>query len=173
MKKPQPMRDRHQVHTRNIQEGCRKRVGSCEEDGLLCCRQLNQVRLRGDRCIDNGNEMLSEVLSNLGSWTVGDFLQGGKQMATVMCFFEVEDGERWENAWKKGTLGNRHDGLFAGVATVRTFRDPENENRKGTLFEIDDMEKFQALMASDAALAAGAEDGVRQQSIQLLVELAP
>ena len=67
-------------------------------------------------------------------------------MTTVICFFEVEDGERWANAWIKGTPGNRHEGLFADVATVRTFRDPENHNAAGTLFEIPDMAKFQALI---------------------------
>lgn len=94
-------------------------------------------------------------------------------MATVMCFFEVEDGERWANAWQKGTPGNRHEGLFAGVATVRTFRDPENPNAAGTLFEVPDMAKFQALMASDEAKAAGAEDGVKVDTLRVLIEFTP
>ncbi|MEZ4708152.1 MAG: hypothetical protein R3A44_13155 [Caldilineaceae bacterium] len=94
-------------------------------------------------------------------------------MTTVMCFFEVEDGERWANAWIKGTPGNRHEGLFAGVATVRTFRDPENHNAAGTLFEIPDMAKFQALMASDAAIQAGAADGVKPDTLRVLVEFTP
>jgi hypothetical protein len=95
------------------------------------------------------------------------------KMATVLFFHEVDDGERWANAWKKVTPGNRHDGLFTGVAQVRTFRDPENHNSVGTLFAIEDMEQFRTLMASDAALAAGAEDGVIQDSIRLLVEFRP
>ena len=94
-------------------------------------------------------------------------------MTTVMCFVEVENGERWANAWIKGTPGNRHEGLFAGVATVRTFRDPENPNAAGTFFEIPDMAKFQALMASDEAIQAGAEDGVKQDTIRILVESTP
>jgi hypothetical protein len=95
------------------------------------------------------------------------------KMTTVLCFFEVEDGERWANAWKKGTPGNRHEELFSGVAKVRTFRDPENHNLAGTIFEIDDMEQFRALMTSDGAIKAGAEDGVIQDSIRLLVEFRP
>ena len=69
-------------------------------------------------------------------------------MTTMIFFHEVEDGERWANAWKKGTPGNRHE-QFAVILTALTFRDPENPNSTGLIFEISDMEKFQALMASD------------------------
>lgn len=59
-------------------------------------------------------------------------------MATILWFHEVEDGERWAKAWKKGTPGNWHEGLFAGVATMRTFRDPENHNLTGGIMEVPD-----------------------------------
>jgi hypothetical protein len=94
-------------------------------------------------------------------------------MATVLFYHEVEDGERWAKAWKKGTPGNRHEGLFAGVGTVRTFRDPENHNLVGTLFAIEDMAQFRALMASDEARAAGAEDGLKADTLRVLVEFTP
>ena len=80
-------------------------------------------------------------------------------MTTILWFREVEDGERWANARKKGTPGNRQEGLFAGVVTARTFRDPENPNLVRGIFEVDDMAKFQALMESDEAIKAAAEDG--------------
>jgi hypothetical protein len=95
------------------------------------------------------------------------------KMTRVMCYVEVEDGERWAKAWKKGTPGNRHEGLFAGVGTVRTFRDPENHNIVGTLFELADMEQFRALMASDEAKEAGAEDGLKVDTLRVLVEFTP
>jgi hypothetical protein len=113
------------------------------------------------------------VMRYIGDLDGTDLTQGGTNMTTVQCFFEVEDGERWAKAWKKGTPGNRHGGLFAGVAQVRTFRDPENHKLAGTIFEIEDMDKFRSLMASDAAIEAGAEDGVKQDSVRLLVEFTP
>jgi hypothetical protein len=99
--------------------------------------------------------------------------QGGIKMTTVMCIVEVEDGERWANAWKKGTPGNRHEGLFAEVGRVRTYRDPENHNFVGTFFEVEDMEKFRALMGSDEARKAGAEDGLKADTLRILVEFTP
>jgi hypothetical protein len=33
--------------------------------------------------------------------------------------------------------------------TARTFRDPENPNLTGLIFEVSDMEKFQAALGSD------------------------
>lgn len=94
-------------------------------------------------------------------------------MTMVLFFHEVEDGERWANAWKKGTPGNRHEGLFAGVATARTFRDPENPNLVGGILEVEDMAKFQALMESDEAIKAAAEDGVKRDTLRVFVEFAP
>lgn len=93
-------------------------------------------------------------------------------MTTVIAIHEVEDGERWAKAWKKGTPGNRHD-LFADIGTARTFRDPENPNLTGVILEVSDMNKFQALMASDEARAAAAEDGVKYDTLRVLVEFTP
>lgn len=94
-------------------------------------------------------------------------------MTTILFYHEVEDGARWAKAWQKGTPGNRHEGLFAGVATIRTFRDPENHNLTGGIMEVPDMAKFQAVMASDEARKAGAEDGVKLDTLRLLVEFTP
>jgi hypothetical protein len=85
----------------------------------------------------------------------------------------VEDGERWAKAWQKGTPGNRHEELFAGIATIRTFRDAENHNLTGGIMEVPDMAKFQAFMASDEAKQAGAEDGVKYDTLRILVEFTP
>ena len=93
-------------------------------------------------------------------------------MTTMIFFHEVEDGERWANAWKKGTPGNRHE-QFADILTARTFRDPENPNSTGLIFEISDMEKFQALMASDETRKAMEEDGLKLDTLRMLVEFTP
>lgn len=94
-------------------------------------------------------------------------------MTTIVFYHEVEDGERWANAWKKGTPGNRREGLFAGVATIRTFRDPENHNVTGGIIEVEDMERFRALLATDEARQAGIEDGLKFDTHHFLVEFTP
>ena len=91
-------------------------------------------------------------------------------MTTMIAFHEVEDGERWAKAWRKGP-GSRHEMLAeAGVTAARTFRDPGNPNSTGLLFEVSDMEKLQAFMASDEAKQAMAEDGLKVETLRMLVE---
>ncbi len=94
-------------------------------------------------------------------------------MTTMIAFHEVEDGERWAKAWQKGP-GSRHEMLAeAGVTAARTFRDPENPNLTGLLWEVSDMEKLQAFMESDEAKKAMAEDGLKVETLRMLVEFTP
>ena len=91
-------------------------------------------------------------------------------MTTMIAFHEVEDGERWAKAWQKGP-GSRHEMLAqAGVTAARTFRDPANPNSTGLLWEVSDMEKLQAFMDSDEAKKAMAEDGLKVETLRMLVE---
>ena len=93
-------------------------------------------------------------------------------MTTVIAFHEVEDGEHWARAWRKGP-GSRHE-MFAKVGVLsRTFRDPENPNSVGVLFDVEDMEKFQTFMASDEAKQAMAEDRLKVETLRILVEFTP
>lgn len=60
-------------------------------------------------------------------------------MATLIVFHEVEDGERWAEAWQKGA-GSRHE-MFGQIGvTARTFRDPENPDSTGLILEVPDSE---------------------------------
>lgn len=94
-------------------------------------------------------------------------------MTMMIAFHEVEDGERWAKAWRKGP-GSRHELLAeAGVAAARTFRDPGNPNSTGLLWEVSDMEKLQAFMDSDEAKKAMAEDGLKVETLRMLVEFTP
>ena len=93
-------------------------------------------------------------------------------MTTVIAFHEVEDGERWATAWRKGS-GSRHE-MMAGLGvTARTFRDPENRNMTGLILEVSDMEKFQAAVASDEMKQAMAEDGLKVETLRMLAEFTP
>ncbi len=94
-------------------------------------------------------------------------------MTTMITFHEVEDGERWAKAWRKGP-GSRHEMLAeAGVTAARTFRDPGNPNSTGLLWEVSDMEKLQAFLASDEAKQAMAEDGLKVETLRMLAEFTP
>jgi antibiotic biosynthesis monooxygenase (ABM) superfamily enzyme len=84
-------------------------------------------------------------------------------MATVMIFHEVDDVAHWVASPKR-------EEAFATVgATVRTFVDPEGSNRVGIIAEIPDMDAFQAMLTSDTAAEAMKHDGVRPETIVLLV----
>ena len=85
-------------------------------------------------------------------------------MPTLMVFHEVDDVEHWLSSPKReevfGPLG----------ITVRTFIDPEKSNRVGLTVQVPDMETFQRIMESEAAAEAMKFDGVRPETILILVE---
>ncbi|MGK2906506.1 MAG: hypothetical protein ACSLFH_09210 [Desulfuromonadales bacterium] len=55
----------------------------------------------------------------------------------------------------------------------RNFRDPKNINVTGVMAEIPDMEKFQALLQSDEGKKAMQEDGLKVETLRMLVEFTP
>ncbi|MFF2247045.1 hypothetical protein ACFVTM_23115 [Arthrobacter sp. NPDC058130] len=85
-------------------------------------------------------------------------------MATLLIFHEVEDVDHWLSSPRRrevfGPLG----------MTVRTFVDPEKSNRVGLIVEVPDMDTFQKMMESEAAADAMKFDGVRRDTIVMLVE---
>ncbi|WP_136254952.1 hypothetical protein [Onishia niordana] len=93
-------------------------------------------------------------------------------MATLIVFHEVEDGERWAKAWKKGP-GSRHE-MFAQVGvSARTFKDAEHPYSVGLILEVPDMARFQTFMASDEARQAMEEDRLKVDSMRMLGEFTP
>jgi len=85
-------------------------------------------------------------------------------MPTLMAFHEVDDVEHWLASPKReeffGPLG----------ITVRTFVDPAKSNRVGLICEVPDMATFQRAMESADAADAMKFDGVRPETLQILVE---
>jgi len=85
-------------------------------------------------------------------------------MTKVMVFHEVDDVEHWLGSPKReevfGPLG----------ITVRTFVDPAKTNRVGLVVDVPDMDTFQRVMESDAAAEAMKFDGVRPETLLMLVE---
>ncbi|MHB1329530.1 MAG: hypothetical protein ACYC2K_15140 [Gemmatimonadales bacterium] len=93
-------------------------------------------------------------------------------MTTAMIFHEVKDGAVWAAAWKTGP-GSRHE-MFAKIGiTCRNFRDPNNGNATGVLAEIPDMATFQALLQSDEGQRAMQEDGLKVDTMRMLLEFTP
>ncbi|MET1021407.1 MAG: hypothetical protein ABWX69_04315 [Arthrobacter sp.] len=88
-------------------------------------------------------------------------------MATLLIFHEVEDVDHWLRS-------PRRRELFGPLGmTVRTFVDPEKSNRVGLIVEVPDMDTFQRMMESEAAADAMKFDGVRRDTLLMLVEPEP
>ena len=85
-------------------------------------------------------------------------------MTTLLVFHEVDDVDHWLASPKReeffGPLG----------MTARTFRDPDGSNRVGLIAEVPSMEAWQEALQSEAAAEAMKYDGVRPETIVVLVE---
>jgi hypothetical protein len=55
----------------------------------------------------------------------------------------------------------------------RNFRDPKNPNATGLIVEIPDMAKFQELLQSDEGVTAMREDGLKAETMRMLIEFTP
>lgn len=85
-------------------------------------------------------------------------------MTMVIAYHEIDDSEHWLASPKR-------EELFGPLGiSVRTFLDPENSNRAAVLADVPDMAEFQAVMQSQAAAEAMANDGVRADTLIVLVE---
>src|SRR5438067_1995262 len=85
---------------------------------------------------------------------------------------DYQDGDVWATAWKKGP-GSRHEMFGKLGIKCRTFRDSNNPNATGLMAEIPDMAKFQELLRSDEGQKAMREDGLKVDTMRMLVEFTP
>ena len=99
----------------------------------------------------------------------GEHRMEGMHMTHVMITHEVEDADHWLAAWTGPD--SRHK-LFKenGAKKVHTFQDANNPNLTGLVVAVADMDKFMAMLESDEGKAAAAADGVRMDTMVLLVE---
>ena len=85
-------------------------------------------------------------------------------MTTVVIFHEVDDVDHWVKS-------PRREEFFGPLGmTARTFIDPEKSNRVGLIVEVPDMDALQRALQSDGAAEAMKYDGVRPETILMLVE---
>jgi hypothetical protein len=86
-------------------------------------------------------------------------------MPTVMAYHDVDDKDHWLTSPKR-------EEFFGplGITNVRTFVDPENATRVGLMLDVPDMDALMAAMETEAAADAMAHDGVRPETLVILVE---
>jgi hypothetical protein len=84
-------------------------------------------------------------------------------MTTVIAYHEVEDRTHWLASPKRKELFEP-----LGI-THRTFLDPDNPNRAAVLFEVPDMAAFHAAIQSAEGAEAMKHDGVRPDTLVMLV----
>jgi hypothetical protein len=85
-------------------------------------------------------------------------------MTTVMIFHEVDDVDHWLQSPKR-------DEFFGPLGmTARTFVDPAKSNRVGLIADVPSIAALEAALATEAAAEAMKFDGVRPETIVMLVE---
>jgi len=84
-------------------------------------------------------------------------------MPKIIITHEVDNVEHWLASTKRQEV-------FAGVAKhVETFVHPTEANKVGLTMEADDMDALGALMQSDVGAAAMKHDGVREETVVMLI----
>jgi hypothetical protein len=86
-------------------------------------------------------------------------------MPTVMAHHDVKDKDHWLSS-------PRREEFFGplGVTNIRTFVDPQNPSQVGLLMDIADMDAFSSAMQSQAAADAMEHDGVKPETMVILME---
>jgi len=85
-------------------------------------------------------------------------------MTMLIAYHEVDNVDHW--------LSSPRRSEFFGPMGVKvcTFRDMDNPNRVGLTLDVPDMAAFQEAMESEAAADAMKHDGVRRETLVILVE---
>lgn len=85
-------------------------------------------------------------------------------MPSVIAYHEVDDKDHWLAS------SNRED-FFGplGVTGIREFVDPSNPSRVAVLMEVPDMDALQSALGGEQAATVMKEDGVRGETLVMLV----
>ncbi|MBI2709127.1 MAG: hypothetical protein HYX34_05465 [Actinobacteria bacterium] len=85
-------------------------------------------------------------------------------MTTLLVLHEVDDVDHWLASPK------REEFFGPKGLTARTFVDPNGSKRVGLIVETPDLATFENALQSEGAQDAMKHDGVRPDTIQVLVE---
>lgn len=84
-------------------------------------------------------------------------------MPKLIVTHEVDDVDHWLASPKRQEV-------FAGVAeNIETYVHSADANKVGLTMEVDDMDALGALLQSDVGAAAMEHDGVRPETIVMLI----
>jgi hypothetical protein len=129
-------------------------------EGLRRSLALEAVMSRGARAL---YRLLDEARP-AGQYVCRSRLTTGSAMSTVLIFHEVDDVDHWLRSPKReqffGPLG----------MTVRTFVDPDKTNRVGLIVTVPDLDTLRTALATQPAADAMKFDGVRPETIVMLIE---
>jgi hypothetical protein len=84
---------------------------------------------------------------------------------TIIAHHEIDDVDRW-------LASSKRDELFGplGITNVRTFTNPQNPAQVGLVMDVPDVDALVAALETDQAAAAMEHDGVRADTLVMLVE---
>lgn len=86
-------------------------------------------------------------------------------MPTIIAHHDVDDTAHWLASPKRdeffGTLG---------ISNIRTFTNPVNPTQVALMLDVPDLDALTEALGSDQAAAAMQHDGVRPETLVLLVE---
>ncbi|MDH3512936.1 MAG: DUF4440 domain-containing protein [Gammaproteobacteria bacterium] len=137
--------------------------------------------LHGDTVVDSGKFVETWQRGDDGQWRIANDIYNSDlpvaapempmegHMTHVMIVHEVDDAERWMEAWRGED--SRHS-LFKdnGAAHVHTLLDTENPNLAGLIVAVRDMDAMQAMLRSEEGVAAATADGVKLDTMRMLFE---
>ena len=86
-------------------------------------------------------------------------------MPTVIAHHDVTDTAHWLASPKRGEFFGT-----LGITNIRTFTDPQNPTHVGLLIDVPDLDALMAALGSADAAAAMENDGVRPETLVMLVE---
>jgi len=86
-------------------------------------------------------------------------------MPTVLAYHDVTDVDHWLSSPKR-------EEFFGplGITNIRTFVDPQGTNRVGLILDVPDMDTLMGAMETEGAADAMAHDGVKPETLVVLVE---
>ena len=91
-------------------------------------------------------------------------LEKEKKMTLVIGTHEVEDVAKWVSSPLRQSV------FESKGIKVTTFTDPAGSNVTGLLFDVPDMDEFQKMMQSEEIEKSAKEDGVKFDTLQVLVQ---
>jgi len=86
-------------------------------------------------------------------------------MPTIMAYHDVKDSKHW-------LASPNRQKFFSplGVTGIREFVDPQNPSRVGVVMDVPDMKALMAAMQTADAAKSMQEDGVKAETLVILVE---